>query len=188
MASYNENSTEPRILDFDLCDIVNGPSSSTHVTNIFPGILDEDLENFILKNDGYEEKTHDILMEESYNSVLGHTNVSDIQEQKEDEKSEKLLEAKNTSDSEQWIKAVNEELETMKRFDAYEVTDAPVDHQVVSTRSVLTKKFTSKTNTTRYKARLVVRVFELKCNYREIFAPTPQLNSLKFDISYCASK
>ena len=167
---------------------MNALSTSTHVDNIFPRIPDKVLTNFILRNDGYKEKTHDIMMEESYNSVSSHNSSCDIQEQKADGIPENLLKARNTSDSEQWIKAVNKKLETMKRFDAYEVIDAPVDHQVVSTRFVFIKKFTSMINTTRCKARLVVRGFELKYNYGETFAPKPQLDGLKFLKSYCAPK
>ena len=40
----------------------------------------------------------------------------------------------------------------------------------------------------RHRARLVVGGFELKCNFGETFAPTPQLDSLRFVVSYCASK
>ena len=84
--------------------------------------------------------------------------------------------------------AVEEELENLKRFDAFEVVERPRDQQVVSTRFVFTRKYSTKTNTLRHKARLVVRGFEMKTNLANTFALTPHLDTLRFLIAYCARK
>ena len=91
-------------------------------------------------------------------------------------------------DSKEWMMAVKEEVNNLKRFDAFETVKWPKDHQVVSTRFVFTKKFSTKTNTVRYKARLVVRGYEMKYNYGDTFAPKPHLDTLRFVVAYCAQK
>ena len=188
MVGYDENSTETFVLDFNTRDIVKAPSTSRYHIKNFPGIPEEVLASFILKYEPHAVSELEAVKKESYNSILGRNNKSDLRDHEISEIPNNICEARNTADSKLWISAVNEELKTMKRFDAFEEVDIPLNQQVVTTRFVFTKKFSSKTNTTRHKARLVIRGFELKCNYGETFAPTPQLDSLRFVVSYCASK
>ena len=186
MLGYVENTTELLILDFDSCEITKSSSTSKHDPENFPGIPDEVLTNFILKNDETIRLETKRTEEESCSTTV--TNETAFLSSETTKIPNNIAEARDGTESEHWMKAADEELNNLKRFDAFEVTKWPVDHQVVSTRFIFSKKYSAKTNKIRYKARLVVRGFEMKCNYGDTFAPTPHLDTLRFVIAYCAQK
>ena len=76
-----------------------------------------------------------------------------------------MSDASQRHDSKKWLAAIDLESKGLQNFKAFEVVKIPTEHQVVSTRFLLTKKFSEKTNSERYKARLVVRGFEFKTNF-----------------------
>lgn len=89
-----------------------------------------------------------------------------------------MSEASQTHDAKKWQDAIDIELKWLQRFKAYEAVKISTEYRVVSTRLVFTKNFSEKTNSERYKARLVVRGFEFKTNICDTFAPTPHMDAL----------
>lgn len=146
MLGYSNNSTEFIVLDFESAEIVKAPSTSDIKPNEFPGIPDETLKNFILKQenfatieDGEDDCPKDYLVHRIFlakNESIPE-NMSDV-----------LL----RKDAKKWLDAIETELKSLKSFNAYEVVKIPKEHQVVSTRFVFTKKYSEKTNAERYKA------------------------------------
>ena len=84
--------------------------------------------------------------------------------------------------------AINYELETLRKFDAFEEVKVPEEHQVVTTRIVFDKKLSEKSRYIRYRAGIVVCGFEIVHTLGDTFAPTPQLDTLRFVISYRVAK
>lgn len=79
------------------------------------------------------------------------------------------------------------DLKNLKQFDIYEVMKIPVNHQVVSSRFVLTNTYSHKTKCKQYKARLVVRGYKFKTEVGKTLAPTPHLDNFRLVVAYCAS-
>ena len=185
MLGYSNNSTELIALDFNSANIEIVPSTSTIKPKEFPGIPEDTLREFLLKqedmssmNDGNNYEIVTSKEEISYDHQVYFT--------KEEPIPNSIYEASKMQDSNKWMSAVNDELKNLNNFDAYEIVKLPKDHQTVTTRFVFTKKYSEKTNSLRYKARLV-RGFEFKTNFGDTFSPTPHLDSLRFIVSYCSS-
>ena len=67
MVGYVEKTSESSVLDFEKAEIIKAPSTSRHNAEIFPGIPDETLSTFMLKNEPVEE---DSIDHENYSTVL----------------------------------------------------------------------------------------------------------------------
>ncbi|MBW0543150.1 hypothetical protein O181_082865 [Austropuccinia psidii MF-1] len=99
-------------------------------------------------------------------------------------------EAIHSNERNEWIAAINDELESMVKEDVFETVElkralAEVPHEsILSTKWVFVKK------PERYKARLVARGFKQiqGVNYDETFAPTPTLNALRLLFSIACLK
>ena len=140
----------------------------------------------MLKNESIEE---DNIDHENYSAVLrklperGKWLLS-----RKEKLPNNVHEAKTQKDAENWMEAINYEVETLKKFDAFEEVKIPEKHQVVTTRIVFDKNLSKKSRNMRYRARIVVRGFEIVHNLGDTFALTPQLDTLRFVISYCVGK
>ena len=186
MLGYSPNSTEIYVLDFESSDIIKAPSTSTCNPKEFPGVPEETLRNFIIKQEGVlstEEDDDNSLSE----SLVKNLDANKVFLTRIENVPLNMSDASQRHDSKKWKAAIDLELKGLQKFKAYDVVKIPTEHQVVSTRFVFTKKFSEKTNSERYKARLVVRGFEFKTNFGDTFAPTPHLDTLRLVISYCAS-
>lgn len=188
MLGYSNNSTEIFVLDFESAEIVKAPSTSLLRTQEFSGVPDETLRNFIIKQEDVikdkDPEDEGIFFTESFVNN-GDTRKAFLTQL--ETLPHNMQDASERKDSQKWIAAVDFELKSLQNFKAYEVVKIPKNHQVVSTRFVFTKKYSDKTNSERYKARIVVRGFEFKTNFGETFAPTPHLDTLRLVVSYCAS-
>lgn len=187
MLGYSRNSTEYMVLDFESADIIMAPSTSSINPKIFPSVPADTLTNFILKQEG-NFPSEDTCDEGTYysESLIGNSDSRKIYLIKIEAPPENMQEASNRSDAKEWIDAVQREMKSLQSFKAYEIVKIPEEHQVVSTRFVFNKKYSDKSNDERYKARIVVRGFELKTNFGDTFAPTPHLDTFRLLVAYCA--
>ena len=88
-------------------------------------------------------------------------------------------EAISRVDSEMWVQAINEELDSMKKNNVWEYVDRP-SHKVIDSRWIFKKKL-DKMGKDKYKARLVIRGFKDANNYdlRDTYAPVSRLPTVR---------
>ncbi|MBW0527669.1 hypothetical protein O181_067384 [Austropuccinia psidii MF-1] len=97
-------------------------------------------------------------------------------------------EAMRSHESEEWSRAIEEELQNMKRMDMFEV--APLDkmQHTINGGWIFTKKIDNLLGQVRYKARYVARGNK-QCydkEYRETFAPTATFSTLRLLLTWAA--
>ena len=91
-----------------------------------------------------------------------------------------LAEAKCRPDWPLWEKAINEELETLRKAGTWELTNAPPDANIVGSKWVFHMKKDAAGNVIRYKACLVAQGFSQVpgADYFDTFAPIAKLASI----------
>ena len=97
----------------------------------------------------------------------------------------------NLPDREEWLNAVNEELNNMRKLNVFKVAQSlPKDVNIVSCKWVLKYKIDSKGNIIKRKARLVARGFTQRygIDYTFTFSPTLKLDSLRIIIAIAVQK
>ena len=141
MLGYSKNSTELIVLDFESADIIMAPSTSTFNLNEFPGVPEETLRKFIIKQEGVIKSEEDDDEKFSEESVINKVFLT-----KNETLPNSMRDVYSMKDAENWLSAIQTELNSLKSFKAYEVVKIPTEHQVVSTRFVFTKKYSEKTN------------------------------------------
>lgn len=106
------------------------------------------------------------------------TNVSNVAEPLEPRT---VKEALSCEDKELWQKAMKEEIDSFILHGAWELTDKPVDKNVVKNKWIFTLKRDSDGNITRYKARLVAKGFTQKYgeDFKETFSPVVRHCSIR---------
>lgn len=68
-------------------------------------------------------------------------------------------EAMSSNDADKWIEAMNEELDSIKKNDVWELTDLPNQRKAIGCKWVLRTKFKADGSLDKYKARLVAKGF-----------------------------
>jgi hypothetical protein len=86
-----------------------------------------------------------------------------------------------SQDKDEWNKAIEDELESIKEQKVWESVDAPKDRKLIDTKWVLRKKLDKNGNVDRYKARLGVRGFQQipGVDYEETYAPTAAMTTFR---------
>jgi hypothetical protein len=80
-----------------------------------------------------------------------------------------------------WLKAMNEELESIEDNHTWELVDLPSGKKAISVKWVYKVKLNSKGEITRHKARLVARGFLQKqgIDFNEVFAPVARMETIR---------
>lgn len=91
--------------------------------------------------------------------------------------------------SEVRVKAMIEEIESMRKNETWDKVDLPNDKKLVGCRGEYTIKYTSSGEIERYKARLVAKRYTQKYGeeYNEIFAPVAKFHSVHVLLSIASN-
>lgn len=106
------------------------------------------------------------------------------------EEPKSLKQALSSPNSNEWRKAMLEELASMQENDAWELVDLPVGSRAIGCKWVYTLKQDEAGNIARYKARLVAQGFNqrLGTDYGEVFAPVVRHATFRALMSVAAKK
>lgn len=104
-------------------------------------------------------------------------------EKTEDEDPNTFQEALKSKDRNEWIKAMTEEMESLKLTGTYELADLPINRKAIGCKWVFKRK--QENNNIRYKARLVAKGFSQKYgeDFVEIFAPVARAPTIRLLLS-----
>jgi len=99
-------------------------------------------------------------------------------------------EAMKSPEKEHWVKAMQEELDSLKQNEVWEIVPTPTDRKLVGCRWVFKIKTDAQGNLTRYKARLVAKGYsQVKgIDYDELFAPVTRYQTLRFLLALGTSR
>src|SRR5437667_775970 len=91
------------------------------------------------------------------------------------------LDAMSRKDAAQWRKAMEEEIQSIIDNKTWELSDLPLNRQVIGTKWVLKKKRDGIDNVTRYKARVVAKGYSqiAGLDFTETFAPVVRIESIR---------
>ncbi|GKV31573.1 hypothetical protein SLEP1_g40251 [Rubroshorea leprosula] len=89
---------------------------------------------------------------------------------------------------EKWRKAMDEEMNAIKKNDTWELVTLPQGHATIGVKWVFKEKKNSKGKVERYKARLVAKGYKQQhgIDYEEVFAPVARLETIRLIISLVA--
>ncbi|XP_077265931.1 uncharacterized protein LOC143899488 [Temnothorax americanus] len=96
----------------------------------------------------------------------------------------------SNQNAENWIKAMNEEIESLKKNKTWVMTDRPKDHSIIDCKWIYKIKRGSDGEIKRFKARLVARGFRQRpgLDYEETFSPTARFSSIRLILALAAQK
>nr|AMY96445.1 gag/pol protein [Momordica dioica] len=91
-------------------------------------------------------------------------------------------------DSDQWLKAMNSEMESMYDNKVWTLVDLPSDVKPIGCKWIYKKKRDQDSNVTVFKARLVAKGFtrSLSLSYEETFSPVAMLKSIRIILAIAA--
>ncbi|GKV41340.1 hypothetical protein SLEP1_g48885 [Rubroshorea leprosula] len=86
---------------------------------------------------------------------------------------------------EKWRKAMDEEMNAIKKNDTWELVTLPQGHAAIGVKWVFKEKKNSKGEVERYKARLMAKGYKQQhgIDYEEVFAPVARLETIRLIIS-----
>jgi len=93
-------------------------------------------------------------------------------------------------DSEMWVQAMHEELNSLEKNGTFEYTSLPRDRKAIGCKWVFKTKMNADGSVSRYKARLVARGFTQVpgIDYDETFSPVARLTSIRVVLSIASAK
>lgn len=93
-----------------------------------------------------------------------------------------VKQALESGEKDRWLAAMNDEIESMRVNDTWEMVQLPRDRKTIKNKWVFAKKTDSFGNVVKYKARLVAKGFTQRegIDYTETFSPVARYNSLRY--------
>ncbi|GJX49747.1 retrovirus-related pol polyprotein from transposon TNT 1-94 [Tanacetum coccineum] len=153
-----------------------------------------DLEDISLKNNQIvnikESKTHPL------ENVIGNLNQRTLRSQAQDKSNFfcfiSTIEPKNINEAlkdENWVMAMQEELNQFKTNDVWELVPNPMDMTIIGTKWVYRNKLDENGVVTRNKARLVAQGYNQQegIDYDETYAPVARLESIRILLAYACA-
>lgn len=101
-----------------------------------------------------------------------------------------FLQAVKSSESSEWIEAMNQELNSLDRNQTWQLVNRPSDKNVVGCKWVFKRKQDNQGNITEYKARLVAKGFSqvFGQDYDEVYAPVARSASFRLLLNIAARR
>jgi Reverse transcriptase (RNA-dependent DNA polymerase) len=129
-------------------------------------VYDPSPELTALANDDPEEESRVHSPNEVISAILDRANLAS-------EDPQSLTEARKTSEWPEWEKAVQIELQQLKDWQTWKLTDPPADHIPIKNEWVFQKKYNKEGTLTKYKARLVAKGYSQipGMDHVDIFSP-----------------
>jgi hypothetical protein len=89
---------------------------------------------------------------------------------------------------EHWINAMNEEMESIKKNDTWDLVDLPKEKECIGVKWVYKTKYKANGEVDKHKARLVAKGFaqEYGVDYNETFAPVARLDTIRMVLAIAA--
>ena len=123
-------------------------------------------------------------------------NISSQDENEQTENAKGIFEPKSfeealeTEDCDEWIKSMQEEIQSINDNEAWELVDLPHGRKAVGCKWVYKVKKNAQGNMEKYKARLVAKGFSQKygVDYHEVFAPVARSVTMKLLLSVAGRK
>ena len=99
-----------------------------------------------------------------------------------------LKEAMNTEEASEWKKAVQQEIDVLKKQEVWELVDLPRGRTAIKNKWVLKHKYNSDGSVERLKARLVCCGYSQRygVDYEQTYSPVPQLKSFRIVLALAA--
>lgn len=91
-------------------------------------------------------------------------------------------EAINSSESDEWIKAMNSEIKSLEKNKTWSIVDKPADVKIIDVKWVYTRKKDDS-----YKARLVARGYQQIEQIENLYSPVGKMQTLKILLSFCCT-
>lgn len=106
------------------------------------------------------------------------------------EEPETYEEAITSNEADKWKKAMDEEIDSLRRNQTWTLVNPPQDQQVIDNRWIYKIKQDCDGSAKRFKARLVARGFKqiAGVDYHETFSPVTRFDSIRIILSVAASK
>ena len=100
-----------------------------------------------------------------------------------------VKEAVNSEDSDLWKKAMDEEMDSLDKNEAWKLVQLPAGRKAVGSKWLCKKKFNAEGKVDKYKARLVAKGYSQVegIDFGEIFSPIAKLTSIRFLLSIVAA-
>ena len=149
---------------------------------LLPQVVEQPL-NEVFKGEGQAEllMAADFMEEYAMSAEISHTEAYEPQT---------LTEAKSRPDWPLWEAAIYEELETLRKAETWQLTEAPPEANIVGSKWVFRAKKDAAGNVIRYKARLVTQGFSRVpgVDYFNTFAPVAKLASIRAVLAIAAAE
>ncbi|GJS62357.1 retrovirus-related pol polyprotein from transposon TNT 1-94 [Tanacetum coccineum] len=156
--------------------------------------IGNDLKDISLENNQIinikESKTHPL------ENVIGNLNQRTLRSQAQDKSNFfcfiSTIEPKNINEAlkdENWVMAMQEELNQFKTNDVWELVPNPMDMTIIGTKWVYRNKLNENGIVTRNKARLVAQGYKQQegIDYDETYAPVARLDSIRILLAYACA-
>ena len=100
-----------------------------------------------------------------------------------------VKEALSSLDSNKWVEAIEEELDSIIKNNVCKLVDLPKDRKPIGNKWILKRKYKSDGTIDKYKARLVAKGFTQKpgIDYEETYSPVAKFTSIRILMSIVAS-
>ena len=100
-----------------------------------------------------------------------------------------VKEAINSQDSDLWKKAMDEEMDSLDKNEAWNLVQLPARRKAVGSKWLFKKKLNAEGKVDNYKSRLVAKGYSQVegIDFGEIFSPVAKLTSIRFLLSIAAA-
>ena len=100
-----------------------------------------------------------------------------------------VKEAVNSEDSDLWKKAMDEEMDSLDKNEAWKLVHLPARRKSIGSKQLFKKKLNAEGKVEKYKSRLLAKGYSQVqgIDFGEIFSPDAKLTSIRFPLAIAAA-